>query len=232
MSDQLTLRMRVDGDASLDNFRVRATLQLLEAKILDLQAGKGESLFLWGPEGVGKSHLLQAISRSLGSQALYLPFSEIIQFPADAVLDGVAQSQVVLFDDVHLVSGRADWQEGLFHTYNRLKTGDILQIYSARQAPAAMVDVLPDLRSRWSELTVYHMPAYSESELGALLRFRAARRGLKLSDEVVSYILARAPRSASALMALLENLDQAAMAQGRSITIPLLNELKLLSMDR
>ena len=232
MSDQLTLRMRVDRDASLDNFRVRASLQLLEAKVLDLLSGRGEALFLWGPEGVGKSHLLQAISRSLGAQALYLPLSEIIQFPADAVLDGVSESRVVLFDDVHLVSGRPDWQEALFHTYNRLKTGDVLQIYSATKAPAGMVDILPDLRSRWSELGVYHMPAYSEAELGEVLRFRAGRRGLKLSDEVVSYILARAPRSTSALMVLLEKLDQAAMAQGRSITIPLLNELKLLSMDR
>ena len=76
---------------------------------------------------------------------------------------------------------------------------------------------------------MYQMPAYSESELGDLLKFRAARRGLKLSDEVVSYILNRAPRSAPPLMQLLERLDQASLSRSRPITIPLLAELRLWS---
>lgn len=232
MVDQLTLKMRLDGDTSLDNFLDRAATSQLLAAAGQLLAGEGLSLFMWGPDGVGKSHFLQAISRAAGVEALYLPLAEVLQYPAETVLEGGADSRLVLVDDVHLVAARADWQEGLFHLFNRLKETGVSQLYSASSAPAGMDDMLPDLRSRWSGLPVYHMPAYSEIELGQLLRFRAARRGLKLSDDVVNYIMSRAPRSAPALMHLLERLDQAALARSRPITIPLLVELRLLSTDR
>ncbi|MGB0765769.1 MAG: HdaA/DnaA family protein [Luminiphilus sp.] len=55
---------------------------------------------------------------------------------------------------------------------------------------------------------------------------------MKLSDEVVSYILNRAPRSAPPLMQLLERLDQASLSRSRPITIPLLAELRLWSTDQ
>ena len=91
--------------------------------------------------------------------------------------------------------------------------------------------MLPDLRSRLGSLPVFQLPRLEEDELGSLLQFRAGLRGLSLSKEVVAYILGRAPRSSTALMALLDRLDREALARGRGITVPLINELQLLSRD-
>lgn len=230
--DQLTLKMRLDSDISLDNFHVRPGTSELMAAVRGSQAGAFPSFFLWGNEGVGKSHFLQGVSRAAGVDAVYLPLSELLPYPPEAVLDGLLQASLVVVDDVHVAAASADWQQQLFHLFNRLKDTGIAQCYSANKAPAGMADMLPDLRSRWSALPVYQMPAFSEDELGDLLKFRAARRGLKLSDEVVSYILNRAPRSAPPLMQLLERLDQASLSRSRPITIPLLAELRLWSTDQ
>ncbi len=230
--DQLPLKISFDSDLNLDNFQSRPDLLQLLTEVDALLAGAGQSLFLWGPLGAGKSHLLQGISRAIGPRALYLPMTELLQYPPEAVLEGVATSDAVLIDDVQLTLDRDDWQEALFHSFNRLKAAGIPQIYSGLAPPAQMTEVLPDLRSRWGELVVYHLPALSEHELGELLQFRALQRGLKLSNEVVHYILSRAPRGTEALMALLDELDDAALARGRPITIPLLAELRLWSGDR
>ncbi|MDG1065082.1 MAG: DnaA regulatory inactivator Hda [Luminiphilus sp.] len=232
MVDQLPLKIPLDHDLNLDNFQRRRDLLQLLTGVDALLGGADQSLFLWGPTGTGKSHLLQGISRAIGTRALYLPMTELLQYAPEAVLEGVVTCEAVLVDDIQLIVGREDWQEALFHTFNRLKAAGIPQVYSGLAPPAQMTQVLPDLRSRWGELMVYHLPAFSESELSELLQFRASQRGLKISNEVVQYILHRAPRSTSALMALLDELDHAALARSRPITIPLLAELKLWSPDR
>ena len=105
-------------------------------------------------------------------------------------------------------------------------------LFCADRTPLELQGLLEDLRSRLGSTTVFHLPKFDEAGLAGLLRLRAARRGLLLSDEVVAYVLARAPRSSEGLMGLLDALDHAALARGRAITIPLINELKLLSPDR
>ena len=174
--DQLTLKMRLDSDISLDNFHVRpGTSELMAA--VGAPRREPSVFFLWGNEGVGKSHFLQGVSRAAGVDAVYLPLSELLPYPPEAVLDGLLQAGLVVVDDVHVATASADWQQQLFHLFNRLKDTGIARCYSANRAPAGMADMLPDLRSRWSALPVYQMPAFSEDELGDLLKFRAARRG-------------------------------------------------------
>jgi DnaA family protein len=91
--------------------------------------------------------------------------------------------------------------------------------------------MLPDLRSRLGNLTIYQLPRFDDAEIEALLAFRAARRGITLAPDVLSYLLARAPRSVPAIMSLLEELDREGLARGRAITVPLIASLKLVSMD-
>ena len=102
-------------------------------------------------------------------------------------------------------------------------------LFAASGAPATYVELLPDLSSRLGSQPVFQLPRLDEEDLGRLLQFRAQQRGLILTDEVVAYILGRAPRSPSELITLLDQLDREALARGRAITVPLINQLKLLS---
>lgn len=123
MVDQLPLKIPFDNDLNLDNFQPRPSLLQLLTEVEALLEGAGQSLFLWGPSGSGKSHLLQGVSRAIGARALYLPMTELLEYPPEAVLEGVIDCEAVLIDDVQLIFGRDDWQETLFHSFNQLKAG-------------------------------------------------------------------------------------------------------------
>ena len=183
-------------------------------------------VYVWGPSGVGKSHLLQAVCAEFVDDSFYLPMSQLLEYSPVAVLEGCDIAQFVAIDELDVIADRPDWQEALFHLFNRRLDAGLQLVFAAKAAPAVYGDMLPDFRSRLGSLPVFHLPKLDEYELGDLLQFRARRRGLELSDEVVHYILSRAPRSTPQLMALLDELDQVALAQGRAITIPFINEFR------
>jgi DnaA family protein len=56
------------------------------------------------------------------------------------------------------------------------------------------------------------------------LRAQAARRGLRLPDEVLAYLLSRMPRDLPSLNAILEALDRYSLATKRPVTLPLVRE--------
>jgi DnaA family protein len=184
-----------------------------------------------GESGLGKSHLLQALCHA-ADDALYLPLSELLDMPPMALLEGTEGAAVLALDELQAIEGHRDWQEALFHLYNRAQQSHTRLVIASRSAPAQISELLPDLRSRLEQLPTFLLPRFSEAELEALLGLRAGQRGLELSAEVRSYMLRRGPRDPQSLMALLERLDQAALALQRAITIPLLKELKLLPGDQ
>jgi len=220
----------MDDDLTLDNFMARAPLSVLMEEIAGLLRGEKNSLYFWGPPSTGKSHLLQALSQHFGSDALYLPLRDIVDIPPDAVLENHESVGFVAIDDVDSAIG-TPWEEALFHCFNQRRDLELLQIYAAAGAPATLTSMLPDLRSRLGSLTIYQFPRFDDAEIEALLAFRAARRGIALGPDVLNYLLARAPRSVPAIMALLEELDREGLARGRGITVPLIASLKLVSMD-
>lgn len=230
MVAQLPLTIRMDDELTLDNFMRRPSLEHLIRDITDGAASEPLAVYIWGGEGTGKSHLLQALCHQLGNNALYLPMGELTDIPPAALLENHEAIALLAVDDVESVVG-GPWEEALFHCFNQRRERHLAQVFSGAGAPASLTSMLPDLRSRLGSLTVYQLAKFSEQELESLLAFRAARRGIKLSSEVLGYLLARMPRSAPAVMALLEELDREGLARGRAITIPLIASLKLVSSD-
>jgi DnaA family protein len=219
---QLALPVHLRDDATLDNFLFGERLGALRA-LLDAQTGAdGEpSIFLHGPAGSGRSHLLQAACHALPSgQALYLPLEQLRDMAPDNVLDGVEALARVCLDNLHAVAGDRDWELALFNFINRAREHGCRLLISAEAAPRQLAIALPDLASRLSWGVVFQLPPPTDADKLEILRFRAARRGLNLEEEAARYILARAPRAMSALMEVLEQLDRDSMAMQRTLTIP------------
>lgn len=223
---QLALEVRLRDEATLDNFLAgRATRPLVE--LLQRQAGEsGEAIvFIYGPAGCGKSHLLQAACHPLGSRALYLPLAELRGYPAAELLQGVESRDLVCLDDVHRVLGDESWEEALFHLCNRARQRGCRLLVAADAAPRALTLELEDLRSRLGWGIVYQLNRPGDEEKAAILQFRAARRGLALSGEVAAYIVSRAPRALDQLLDLLERLDRASLARQRALSIPFVKQI-------
>lgn len=223
---QLALPVHLRDDATLDNFLFVEALGPLRPLLEKQTGGDGEpSILLFGPEGSGRSHLLQGACHALASgDAVYLPLDQLHSMPPDNVLDGVEALSRVALDNVQAIAGDPDWERELFHFINRARERGCRLLFSADAPPRQLAISLPDLVSRLSWGVVFQLPAPGDRQKLEILRFRAARRGMALEEEAARYILTRAPRSMTALMALLEKLDRDSMALQRNLTIPFIKD--------
>ena len=223
---QLPLGVGLRDEATLDNFCFTFSPTPL-LPLLEQQSGDdGEPIiYLSGPPGCGRSHLLQAACHLRGAGgALYLPLEQLLGMPADEVLAGTEHMGLVCLDDIDRVAADPAWERALFNLYNRVRETGARLLISANAAPRNLPVRLPDLQSRLSWGVVLQLPEPDDEAKLAILRFRAARRGLQLSGEPARFILARADRSMSSLMAVLDRLDQESLVHQRQLSIPFIKQ--------
>ena len=224
---QLALDIQPAADLEFDSFRAGANGELVR-QIQTSAAGTGEPyLFFWGAAATGKTHLLQAATRlasDSGRRAAYLPLGQRGVL-APAMLEGLEQLDLVCLDDLQAVAGDADWEEPLFHLFNRLRSqGCNLQV-SADQPLAGLPVDLPDLRSRLAWGPCYQVHPLDDGESLQLLIDRAGRLGMELSPEAARYILYRCRRDAGHLMEAVQRLDRLTLERQRRPSIQLIRDL-------
>lgn len=221
MNQQLTLGIELRDDATFDNYFSEKNEHIL----YNLKSNKEPYTFLYGDNGSGKSHLLQAACHEVGEKGLpvvYLPLAE--EGLAPAVLDGLESMSLIALDDVQARMGNDDWEHALFNLYNRVreKGGSM---YVASSKPLASLNIkLADLSSRLSWGPVFNLLNLNENDSQLALQLRAKNRGLELSDDVVAYLWKRSPRDMNSLFALFEKLDKASMIEKRKLTIPFIKD--------
>jgi DnaA family protein len=219
---QLTLSVSVRDDARFANYYAGPNEQIVQQLQQQWTVNGEPYIYLWGAQGVGCSHLLQAAchyAEGLGHQSVYLPLDELIEY-SPAVLESMEQLPLVALDNVQAVAGNAEWEEGLFHLFNRIRDRQGHLIIAGSQAPGHLGVQLPDLSSRLSWGMVYQVEPLEDDDKILALLLRARRRGLNMSDEVARYILTRGPRDMQALFDVLDVLDQASLSAQRKLTIP------------
>jgi DnaA family protein len=193
---QLPLEISPPHEPRFDNYLAGANAEAL-ASVRALAAGTFPEpiLYLWGEPGCGRSHLLHAAARE--------------------------NPRLVLADDVESLDPQA--QQGLFVAINTAREGGAAVLASGSAAPAQL-KLRDDLRTRLAWGLVYQLKALTDEQKALHLRAEAGRRGLQLTEEVVAYLLARAPRDLSTLNYILDRLDHHSMARQRPLTIPFVRE--------
>lgn len=222
MINQLTLGVGLKDEATFANYYAGQNSLLVEELKKSAQ-GLGERvIYFYGTGGQGSTHLLQACCHEAyqhGLSAAYLPLASLIDFSPD-VFEGLESRQLICIDDVHMLAGKAMWEEAMFHAYNRILDMGNRLIVTAKMAPKSLGFTLPDVVSRLSWGMVFQLQALSDSEKLQVLMMRAERRGMMLSEEVGKFILTHCPRHMSTLFAALDALDKVSLAAQRKLTIP------------
>lgn len=219
---QLPLALRTPPDQRFDAFHGQAA-----ARDAVHAAARGDSrdwLYLSGPAGSGKSHLMLAAcaeAAALGRRAAYLSLPAFVGRLGDA-LAAQEGADLVCLDGLAAIAGDRGEEEALFHFHNRARAGGALVVYAAEGGPATLGLALPDLVTRLGQCVRVVLEPLDEAGRREVLRQRAARRGLELDDAVLDYLLRRVDRDLASLTALLDRLDRASLAAQRRITIPFL----------
>lgn len=183
-------------------------------------------VWLHGADGIGKSHLLQAVCAHAGQRnltAAYLPLTAPDITPD--LLVGCGQLAHVCVDDLHAVAGQRDWERALFSLYQELDEHRGRLWVASTSAPAALPIQLRDLASRLSGGLVLTLQPLSDQEQVEALKLRAAARGFELPDETAQFLLRRLPRDMGSLCAFLDQLDEASLAAQRRLTVRFVSEV-------
>lgn len=222
---QIALDIGLQHETTLDGFLAGRN----QAALQHLQTWSGAATrspvptYLWGPAGAGKTHLLRAVKAALQSQGARVGWLDP-DLPSHIPFD--EGWDAVLMDDVHLYS--AEHQHTAFNWFvNAVSpaTGRARGVLAAGLLPPADLVLREDLRTRLGWGHVFELYLLQEQECRAVLRQAADARGVFLSDEVMTFVLARFSRDLGSLMQLLDHLDRYALQTKRAITIPLVKSM-------
>jgi DnaA family protein len=223
---QLALPIQLADHARLANFYAGANGQLLAALQAAAAGSRPGPVWIAGPPGSGRTHLLQAVVAEVAPPgvAAYLPLGRAAGLPP-GVLEGLHAAEVVALDDVDEVAGDADFERGLFRLCESLRAGGGRLVAAARADVPQCGFALPDLQSRLAAGLRFAVEPLDDAGRLAALQLRARFRGLDLPDETGRYLLNRVDRSLASLCRLLDDLDRAALQSGRRLTVPFVRTL-------
>ena len=98
------------------------------------------------------------------------------------------------------------------------------KVLVAGNAPPAQLPLREDLTSRLAWGLVYHVKPLTDGERAEFLRAEAGRRGMRVPEEVIAYLLTHMRRDLPSLVAILDALDRASLELKRPVTVPLLRD--------
>jgi chromosomal replication initiator protein len=158
-------------------------------------------LFIYGDPGLGKTHLLQAISNYVRENYVnyrvrYVSTEQFLNQFVEAIRQNTQSEfkkryrevDVLLLDDIQFIEGKEGLQEELFHTFESLYQADKQIVLSSDRPPDAISTLEDRLRSRFKMgLTTEINPPDLETRL-AILRKKAEGEPIAPSPEVLEFI--------------------------------------------
>jgi DnaA family protein len=195
---QLLLELAPPPPPTLENFSPGRNGAAVKALRDALTGGEG-FVFLWGPGGSGKTHLLRAFSSAAAAAA----------------------REAVAADDVGRLAEPE--QVALFDQCNRLRASKGALAASA-EVPPAQLPLRDDLRSRLASGIVLQLHPLSDEDKTVALAAHAARRGMRLEPGLIAYLLTHFDRDMGSQIALLDALDRYSLQRKRPVTLPLVKD--------
>jgi len=225
-SPQIPLQLEARRPDRFEDF-VAGPNESALAAVRQLLNEPGGSLFLSGPDGSGKSHLLNALchaAREREKAAFYIALKRLPE-EAAASLQGLRVLDLVCVDDLDSVAGNPVWENALFACFNEVRAAQGRLLVSSRLPLASMTFHLPDLASRlaWGVRQKLDLPD-DQGKL-EILNQRARTLRIELPEDVQNYLLKHAKRDMYSLLQTLERLKDAAFIGKRKITVPLAREV-------
>lgn len=223
---------------TFENFVVGSSNNLAYLAASQAMVGLGKTynpLFIYGPVGVGKTHLLQAcgnevLTKYVEARVLYVSAEKFTNDYIESLRNRSTPAfrtkyrgvDLLLVDDVHFLSGKESTQEEFFYTFNDLVLAGRQVALAADRHPSELVRIQERLGSRFlGGMTVDIGRPDWELRIG-ILRAKCKEQGMELDDEIIAYIAQVCQSSARELEGVLVQVLSIVKLAGR----PSLDEVK------
>ena len=189
--------------------------------------------FIYGPSGVGKSHLLYAISNKIlennpDAKIKYITGEEFNNQILDAININKNTSafrekyrtvDVLLIDDIHFIAGKPTVQEEFFNTFNSLYNSGKQIILTSDRPPNEMKQLEDRLRTRFMSglITDIQLPDFDLR--CAIINQKASQNGLNISYDVISFLAENVKSSIRQLEGVVKKLGAIQLLEGGDITL-------------
>jgi len=178
------------------------------------------ALVIWGPAGCGKTHLAQVWRARTQAPRITPNDLDVTALP-----DLLGQANAIVIDDAETCTLDLKTERALFHLYNLARESGGHLLLTASTAPAYWTIGLPDLRSRLLAAPAVSVGPPDDALLAAILVKLFADRQVRVGADVIEFLVTHMERSFDAARRLVADLDAAALAARRRITVPLVRSV-------
>ena len=219
---------------TFDTYVVGSSNQLAHAAahaVATMPSRSYNPLFIYGGVGIGKTHLMHAIGRSLldtfpGLNVVYTSSERFMNEMINSIkLDRMPAfhnhyrtADVLLIDDIHILAGKERTQEEFFHTFNELYDHQKQIVISSDSAPSQTSGLVERLRSRFEWGLMVDVQAPDLETKMAILDKRAEAEGIKLPQDVRIFLATKTKSNVRELEGALTRLIAVSSVTGQPIT--------------
>ena len=222
---------------TFENFIVGSSNKFAHAACLavaDRPAQAYNPLFIYGPSGLGKTHLLYAITNELKKKidnvrVIYIKGEDFTNQMIDSLSrqamnefrDKYRSCDVLLIDDIQFIAGKTSTQEEFFHTFNALHEAG-KQIIMTSDRPPREIKTLEDrlkTRFEWGLIADIQPP---DMELRtAIIKKKADQVSVSIPDEVLTFLAENLRSNIRQIEGAIKKLGAKSFLTGRHVTMEL-----------
>ena len=233
-------RFKPNPGFSFDNFVIGQSNRLAHGGAMAVAASPGmkyNPLFVYGPSGLGKTHLLHAIANKIMSRDPFYPLMYVSgqQF-AEQFVSALQNNRiddfrrryrsvsVWLLDDVQFIMGKDKTQEEVFHTFNELHADGKQIVLCADRAPRDLLQMDERLRSRLECGLVADVQMPDTETRCAIIQMKATTESIPLAHDVAMFLAESVPGNIRTLQGALNKIVAEASFSGKPLSVEVAKE--------
>lgn len=235
--ESLTSSTGLNPEYTFDNFVVGSSNQHAHACSVAVAGDPSgdvdyNPLFIYGPSGLGKTHLMYAIANEVHKKdpqmvIICVKSEEFLNEMLDCISkknmkkfrEKYRKADMLLIDDVQFIAGKASTQEEFFHTFNTLYDAKKQIVLTSDRPPKEMYTLEERIQTRFSQgIIVDVQPPEYELRL-AILKKKADKGNIDIPNEVIIFLAERLNSNIREIEGALKKIGAVSLISGKPVTL-------------